>query len=61
MEDNYIDKKHIDKKLNGLERLLSSLTAFGSLELGDYNLIMDYLRGAFDYAPVDNDQECQNG
>lgn len=56
MERNIsIDQKHIQKKLEGLERLLSSLTAFGSLELGDYNLIIDYLRGALDYAPADHE------
>lgn len=55
MEENNIDKQHIQKKLEGLDRLLLGLNAFGSLELGDYNLIVDYLRGAFDYAPVDHE------
>lgn len=60
MEENNIDQIHIQKKLQGLERLLSSLTAYGSLELGDYDLITDYLRGAFDYALVDHEQRTSN-
>lgn len=54
-ESDEIDKKQIQKKLEGLDRLLLGLNAYGSLELGDYNLIVDYLRGAFNYAPVDHD------
>lgn len=51
--DENVTKELIEKKLQGLDRLLLGLNAYGSLELGDYNLILDYLRGAFDYAPVD--------
>ncbi|MGD9969270.1 MAG: hypothetical protein AB7S65_02330 [Sulfuricurvum sp.] len=53
MDEINIDQDLITKKLQGLDRLLSGLNAYGSLELGDYNLIIDYLRGAFNYAPVD--------
>jgi len=50
-----LDLKTIESKLDGLDRLLSALTAFGSLELGDYNLIVDYISGSFGYVSIDRD------
>jgi hypothetical protein len=52
-----IECQKVHNKLNELHRLLLGLNAFGSLELTDYNLIMDYLKGSFKFTPIDNDKE----
>jgi len=51
-----ISCKKLQQKLDELERLLCGLNAFGSLELTDYNVIMDYLKGSFNYAPVEDEE-----
>lgn len=50
-----IDVKVVHSKLDELHRLLLGLNAYGSLDLTDYNVILDYLKGSFDYAPINND------
>lgn len=50
-----IDVKAVHSKLDELHRLLLGLNAYGSLDLTDYNIILDYLKGSFDYAPINND------
>lgn len=51
-----IDCTAVHKKLDDLNRLLLGLNAFGSLELTDYNVIMDYLKGAFNFTPIDDEE-----
>lgn len=51
-----IDCSRVHQKLDELNRLLLGLNAFGSLELTDYNVILDYLKGSFNYTPVDNNE-----
>jgi len=48
--------KKINDNLEGLNRLLLGLNAYGSLELMDYNLITDYLRQSFNYKFIDDDK-----
>ncbi len=48
-----ISSKTVHEKLDELRRLLLGLNAFGSLELTDYTVIMNYLKGSFNYAPID--------
>jgi hypothetical protein len=52
-----IDCSRVHQKLDELNRLLLGLNAFGSLALTDYNIILDYLNGSFNYTPVDDDEE----
>ncbi len=49
-----IDSATLEQKLDELNRLLLGLNAFGSLELTDYNIIINHLKGSFNYTPVDN-------
>lgn len=55
IKETKIDVKTVHSKLDELHRLLLGLNAFGSLELTDYNIIIDYLKGSFKYAPKDDD------
>jgi hypothetical protein len=41
------------EKLNELDRLLLGLNATGSLDLKDYKLITNHLKGSFGYVWVD--------
>jgi len=54
-ENENITKKDVNDNLEGLNRLLLGLNAYGSLELMDYKLITDYLRSSFDYKFIDDD------
>ena len=46
----------LHKKLAELDRLLLGLNAFGSLDLQDYKLITNYLKGSFGYVWVDAEE-----
>ena len=48
-----IDSVKLHKKLDELDRLLLGLNAFGSLDLKDYKLISNYLKGSFGCVSVD--------
>jgi len=52
-----IDCETVHRKLDELHRLLLGLNAFGSLELTDYNVILDNLKGSFKYAPLDDNEK----
>lgn len=39
--------KGLDKKIENLVKVLNGLNAYGSLDLDDYQIITDYLKGAF--------------
>jgi len=52
-----IDCTTVHRKLDEFHRLLLGLNAFGSLELTDYNIMIDYLKGSFNYIPIDDDEE----
>ena len=56
IKETEIDCSRVHQKLDELNRLLLGLNAYGSLELTDYNVILDYLNGSFNYAPVDHDE-----
>lgn len=56
IKETEIDCSDLQNKLEDLNRLLSSLTAFGSLELTDYRLITNHLRGAFNYTFIDDEE-----
>lgn len=49
--------KKIIENLEGLDRLLLGLNAYGSLDLVDYKLITSYLRDAFNYKFIDDEEE----
>jgi len=51
-----IDCETVHRKLDELHRLLLGLNAFGSLELTDYNVILDNLKGSFNYIPLDDEK-----
>lgn len=55
IKETKIDVKTVHSKLDELHRLLLGLNAYGSLDLTDYNIILDYLKGSFEYAPINND------
>ena len=42
-------KVDTQKKLEELDRLMLGLNAFGSLDLKDYNILVSFIKGAFDY------------
>ena len=48
-----IDTETLHEKLEELDRLLLGLNAFGSLDLKDYKLISNYLKGLFGCVSVD--------
>ena len=54
IKDIAIDCSKVHQKLDELNRLLLGLNAFGSLDLTDYNVIMDYIQGSFNYTPVED-------
>lgn len=56
IKETEIDCTRVHKKLDEFHRVILGLNAYGSLELTDFNVIMDYLKGAFNYAPVDNNE-----
>jgi len=49
-----IDSATLSEKLNELDRVLLGLNATGSLELKDYTLITNYLKGSFGCVWVDS-------
>ena len=56
IKDSEIDCTTVHRKLDEFNRLLLGLNAFGSLSLTDYNVMMDYLSGSFNYAPIEEDE-----
>lgn len=56
IKETEIDCTTVHRKLDELNRVLLGLNAFGSLSLTDYNVIMNYLKGSFNYAPVDDEE-----
>ena len=44
----------LHEKLAELDKLLLGLNAFGSLDLQDYKLITNYLKGSFGYVWVED-------
>jgi len=44
-----ITEKDIQTKLEELDRLMLGLNAFGSLDLKDYNILIAFIKGSFDY------------
>jgi hypothetical protein len=48
-----IDSATLSEKLNELDRVLLGLNATGSLDLKDYTLITNYLKGSFGSVWVD--------
>jgi len=57
IKETEIDCTTVHRKLDEFNRLLLGLNAFGSLSLTDYNIMMDYLNGSFNYAPIVEDDE----
>lgn len=51
-----IDCTTVHRKLDELHRVLLGLNAYGSLELTDYDVIMDYLKGSFNYTSIDDNE-----
>lgn len=51
------DCSEIESKLHNLLILLTGLNAYGSLSLSDYNLIEDYIKGAFGYELPEHSEE----
>lgn len=49
LNERVIERLEVQKKLHNLLILLMGLNAYGSLSLDDYNLIEDYIKGAFGY------------
>jgi len=48
-----IEQKEIQSKLMEFEVLLLGMNAYGSLNLTEYKIIMNYLKGSFDYIPIE--------
>lgn len=55
IKETEIDCETVHRKLDELNRLLLGLNAFGSLDLTDYRLIKDFLKGSFNYTPIDDE------
>jgi hypothetical protein len=51
-----IDCATVHRKLDEFNRLLLGLNAFGSLQLTDYNVMLDCLKGSFNYIPLDDNE-----
>ena len=49
-----IESLPVQKKLEGLEKILHGLNAHGSLDLIDLHLIIDYLKGSFKYVSYED-------
>ena len=46
-------KEDLQRRLEELDRLMLGLNAFGSLDLKDYNILVSFLKGSFDYVEKD--------
>ncbi|MBU0721794.1 hypothetical protein KJ877_10655 [bacterium] len=57
IKETEIDCTTVHRKLDELNRVLLGLNAFGSLDLTDYRIILNNLKGSFNYAPIDDDEE----
>ena len=57
IKETEIDCEIVHRKLDELNRVLLGLNAFGSLDLTDYRVIMSNLKGSFNYAPIDDEDE----
>lgn len=55
IKEEEIDCTMVHRKLDEFHRVLLGLNAFGSLSLTDYNVMLDYLKGSFNYVPIDED------
>jgi len=55
IKETKIDCTTVHRKLDELYRVLLGLNAFGSLSLTDFNVIMNNLKGSFNYASIDDE------
>jgi len=46
-------KEDLQERLEEFDRLMLGLNAFGSLDIKDYNILVSFLKGVFDYKVCD--------
>lgn len=56
IKETEIERKVLERKLEELNRILLGLNAYGSLDLMDYQLITNHIRGAFNYTFIDDEE-----
>ncbi|WP_428738894.1 hypothetical protein [Sulfurimonas sp.] len=57
IKETKVELKTVHKELDKLHRLILGLNAYGSLDLTDYNLILDSLHTSFNYNPREDEDE----